>query len=90
MCEASTHTVAVPFRILTGFLYSPLSLNASQRHLNVYLVVNRIPRIYYFVNRETFQQSTYCFVKLNLVIEKIEGRVSVRIWPLNKIGKIDK
>ena len=59
MCEASTHTVAVPFRILTGFLYSPLSLNASQRHLSVYLVVNRIPRIYYFVNRETFPQSAY-------------------------------
>ena len=34
--------------------YSPLSLNASQRHLNAYEVINKILSFFPFVKRDSF------------------------------------
>ena len=35
-------------------------------------------------------QQGYKSMTFELVYEKLEGTVSIRIWPLNKFGKIDK
>lgn len=49
-----------------------------------------VPEGYVFAMGDNRNGSSDCRLFGCVPIEKIEGRVSVRIWPLNKIGKIDK
>ena len=49
-----------------------------------------VPEGYIFAMGDNREGSTDCRVFGCIPIEQIEGRVAYRIWPLEKIGKIDK
>lgn len=49
-----------------------------------------VPDEYIFAMGDNREGSVDCRVFGCIPLEKIEGRVTYRIWPLNKFGKIDK
>jgi len=48
-----------------------------------------VPEGYVFAMGDNREGSSDCRLFGCVPIEKVEGRVSIRIWPFNKIGKID-
>ena len=49
-----------------------------------------VPEGYIFAMGDNREESMDCRAFGCIPVEKVEGRVSIRIWPLNKFGAIDK
>ena len=49
-----------------------------------------VPEGYIFAMGDNREESMDCRAFGCVPVEKVEGRVSIRIWPLNKFGAIDK